>query len=103
MVVKDANGETFIGNATIDPSSKRQVFHKIYETFFLRLYGEDTIGCICLALTDKGHSEHGPLDNCIATMSCYADSKHMLCVSNAIVMVYFEQVHPKLPHKTNKK
>ena len=33
------------------------------------------------------------------TMSCYSSSKYMLCVFHAIVMAYFEHVHPKLPHK----
>ena len=103
MVVKDANGETFIGNATIIPSGKRWVFQKIYSTFFLHLYGEATIGRNRLALTDDDTSEHGPLDNVITTMSCYSLSKHMLCVFHAIVMAYFEQVHPKLPHKKKNK
>ena len=103
MVVKDVNGETFIGNATIIPSGKRWVFQEIYTTFFIHLCGEETIGCNRLALTDDDSSEHGPLDNVIRTMFCYASSKHMLCVFHAIVMAYFEQVHPKLPHKRTKK
>ena len=35
MVVKDANGETFVGNATIIPFGKRWVFLQIYEILFL--------------------------------------------------------------------
>ena len=35
MVVKDGNGETYIGNVTIIPSQKQWVFMKIYQTFFL--------------------------------------------------------------------
>ena len=70
MVVKDANGKTFIDNATIIPSGKRWVSHRFYETFFLHLYGEDMIGRNHLALTGDGNSEHGPLDNCIAIISC---------------------------------
>ena len=67
------------------------------------MYGEETIGRNRLALTDDDSSEHGLLDNVIRTMSRYASSKHMLCVLHAIVMAYFEQVHPKLPHKRTKK
>ena len=40
LVVKDANGETFIGNATVIPSGQRWVFDKIYQSFFFNLYGE---------------------------------------------------------------
>ena len=61
------------------------------------------IGRNRLALPDDDNSEYGPLDICIVTMSCYDDSKHMLCVFYAIVMAYYKQLHPKLPHKTNKK
>ena len=39
MVVKDANGKTFVGNATVIPSGKHWVFLRIYETFFIRLLG----------------------------------------------------------------
>ena len=35
MVVKDASGETFIGNVTLIPSQKRWVFHMIYRDFLL--------------------------------------------------------------------
>ena len=80
MVMKDANGETFVGNATIIPSNKRWVFLQIYQKQFLHLYGDIMIGCNGLTLTDDNNSEYGPLDNCIATIFCYADSKHMLCV-----------------------
>ena len=97
LVTKDANGQTFIGNATVIPSGKRWVFLKIYQVFFIEMYGEATIGRNRLALTDDDNAEHGPLDNCIATMKCYASSLHMLCVFHAIVMAYQEQVQSKLP------
>ena len=34
MVVKDGNGETYVGNVTVIPSQQRWVFMKIYKTFF---------------------------------------------------------------------
>ena len=43
MVVKDGNGETFIGNAIVVPSGKRWVFNKIYKYSFVYLYGKITI------------------------------------------------------------
>lgn len=99
MVVKDANGETFVGNATVIPSGKHWVFLRIYETFFIHLFGEETISRNRLALTDDDHAEHGPFDNLIKTMSCYSESTHMLCVFHAIVMSYHEKIYPKLPRK----
>ena len=99
LVVKDANGETFIGNATIIPSGKRWVYMQIYQDFFVHLYGKTTIGRNRLALTDDDHAEYGPLDNCIKTMKCYSKSLHGLCIFHSIVMKYHEQVHPLLPHK----
>ena len=83
MVVKDANGETFIGNATIIPSGKRRVFQKIYTKFFIHLYGEETIGRNRLALTDDDSSEHGSLDNAITTndVLLFILEAHVMCFS----------------------
>ncbi|KAL7543722.1 hypothetical protein ACHAXR_013004 [Thalassiosira sp. AJA248-18] len=105
MVVKDANGQTFIGNATVIPSGKRWVFQKIYQSFFVHLYGRVTISRNRLALTDDDNAEWGAFDNCIKTMNCYQDSTHMLCVCvfHALVMGYHEQIHPHLPRKQKKK
>jgi hypothetical protein len=103
MVVKDANGETFIGNATVIPSGQRWVFDKIYQSFFFNLYGEVTLGRNRLALTDEDNAEYGPFDNCVKTMDCYEKSTHMLCVFHALVMTFHEEVYPKLPHKRGNK
>jgi hypothetical protein len=102
MVVKDANGQTFVGNATYIPSGQRWVFQFIYQRFFLELYGEETMGRNRLMLTDDDPSAHGPLDNCIKTMDCFSQSCHMLCVFHAIVMVFHKKIYPKLPHKRGK-
>ena len=103
MVVKDANGQTFISNATFIPSGQHWVFMTIYQSFFVHLYEEATISRNCLFLTDNDVAEHGPLDNCIQTMQCYALYIHMLCVFHAIVMAYHDKVYPKLPHKRGSK
>lgn len=99
MVVKDPNGETFVGNATVIPSGRGWIFQRIYEIFFLALYGEVTVGRNRLALTDDDDAEHGPFKNCIKTMGCYSKSMHMLCVFHALVLAYNEQVYPLLPRK----
>ena len=98
LVVKDASGETFIGNATVIPSGKKWVFQKIYQTFFLNLYGPLTIRRNRLVITDDDRSQYGPLENCVATLECYAESKHMLCVFHAVAMGFYETIRPKLPH-----
>ena len=104
IVVKDANGKTFIGNASFIPSGQRWVFSTIYQSFFIHLYRAATISWKRLFLTDDV-AERGPLDSCIKTMACYSYSTHMLCVFHGIVMAFHKKVYPKLPHKrgSNKK
>ena len=53
MVVRDANGQCFVGNLTVIPSGQSWVFMKIYRTFFVKLYGDVTISRNRLGLTDK--------------------------------------------------
>jgi hypothetical protein len=103
MVVKDASGEAYPANLTIIPSGQMWVFMKIYQTFFLELYGEVTISRNRLALTDDDKSEHGPLDNLIATSDHWNKSHHMLCIFHSIVKAFHEQVHPLLPAQTRDK
>ncbi len=97
MVMKDASGETFVGNLTIIPSGQLWVFMRIYETFFVKLYGEHTISRNRLVLTDDDKSEHGPLDSLIASSPIYKKSKHMLCIFHAIVQTFQKEIYPKLP------
>ena len=99
MVVKDASDEAFPGNATAVPSGQRWVFQKIYQSFFIHLYGAATISRNRLALTDDNLSEHGPLDNFVKTMDCYKLSTHMSCVLHALVMAFYKQVYLNLPHR----
>ena len=102
MVVKDADGTTYIGNATFIPSGQRWVFSMIYQTFFVKLYGQTTISRNRLCLTDDDSAEWGPLDSCIQTIDCWKGSRHMLCMFHAVTISFFEQVHPKLPHRSGK-
>ena len=53
MVVKDANGETHVGNISVLPSEKKWVFNEIYQTIFVSLYGETTMNRNRLMLTDE--------------------------------------------------
>ncbi len=57
MVLKDANGEAHIGNISVLPSEKHWVFNEIFKTVFTESYGESTICCNCLILTDKDRAE----------------------------------------------
>ena len=97
MVVKDADGSTYIGNATVIPSGKRWVYGMIYRNVFHNLYGEVTISRNKLCLTDDDTAEWGPLEDCIKTVSCWKGSLHMLCMFHALTLVYYEQIYPKLP------
>ena len=60
MVVKDANGKAYIGNATIIPSGKRWLYTHIYKIFLLELFGEATISRNRLCLTNDDIAEWGP-------------------------------------------
>ena len=103
MVVKDGNGETYVGNVTVIPSQQRWVFMKIYKTFFLYLYGEVTVSRFQLAVTDDDVSAHGPFDCLIKTMSCYTNCVHILCVFHGLIMVFHTEVYPLLPHRRGSK
>ena len=102
MVVKDSDGSTHIGNTTFIPSGKSWVFSLIYQTFFVTLYGKNTISRVRLCLTDDDTSEWRPLDSCMQTISCWSGARHMLCMFHAVTLAFFEQIHPKLPHKSGK-
>ena len=99
MVVKDGNGKTFVGNITIVTSQQRWVFMKIYQTFFVYLYGTVTVSRFQLAVTDDDVSAHGPFDCLIKTQSCYTNCVHMLCVFHGLIMMFHTNVYHLLPHK----
>ena len=102
MVVKEANGSTAIGNVTVIPSNKRWVYSFIYRHFFLRLYGEQTILRNRLCITDDDTSEWLPLEDCIKTVPHWKGTVHMLCLFHALTLVFFQNVHPKLPTKNGR-
>ncbi len=99
MVLKDANGEAHIGNISVLPSEKRWVFNEIFKTVFTKLYGESTIRCNRLMLTDEDSAEVEPIMNSIATIDAYHGSAHMLCMFHALAKKFKELVYPKLPHE----
>ena len=103
MVVKDASGETFVGNVTLIPSQQRWVFHMIYRDFFTALYGKVTVSRFRLLLTDDDIAEHGPLDCLISTNGCYKNGRHMLCIFHGIVMGFMEKIYVHLPTKSGRK
>ena len=96
MVVKDADGSTYIGNATVIPSEKRWVYGMIYRNFFINfmeklLYPETNYASLMMILLS------GVRLTCIKTVSCWKSSLHMLCMFHALTLVYYEQIYPKLP------
>ena len=99
MVVKDGNGETYIGNVTIIQSQKQWVFIKIYQTVFLYIYGQGTVSRFQLAVTDDDVSAHGPFDYLIKTTHCYSNCTHILCVFHGLIMMFHTDIYPLLPHK----
>ena len=80
MVVKDGNGKTFVGNITIIPSQQRWEFMKIYQTFFVYLYGMVTVSRFQLAVTNDDVSAHGPLPNKDPEL-LHKLCAHVVCVS----------------------
>lgn len=98
MVVKDANGETHIGNISVLPSEKKWVFNEVIRTIFITLYGTETIKRNRLILTDEDSAEYEPVMNAINTTNAYSNSSHMLCVFHALAKKFKEMVYPKLPH-----
>lgn len=102
MTVKDASGECFPGNLTVIPSGQLWVYHHIYQTMFMKLYGPATLSRLRLALTDDDQTEHGPFDDAIKTNSAYNKAHHMLCIFHALVKAFHEQVYPLLPGNKGK-
>ena len=98
-VVKEATGQCFIVNATVMPCGRRWMFQKIYQTFFLYLYGKVAIERVELVLTDNDDANHGALRDVTILEPCWEGVRHMLCVFHALVMAFHKDVYPFLPHK----
>ena len=104
MVVKDANGETHIGNVCVLPSEQKWVFNEIYKTIFVSLYGETTMKRNRLMLTDEDTCAYEPVLDAIKNTETYANSELMLCMFHALAKKFKEMVFPHLPHdKSGKK
>ena len=97
IVVKDASGEYFIGNATLLPCGQLWMFTKLYQYFFYQLYGPVTLSRLRLALTDEDLASRGSFDAATHAMACYTNAKHMLCIFHTIVMNFHDSVYGKLP------
>ena len=87
-VVKEATGQCFIVNATVMPCGRRWMFQKIYQTFFLYLYGKVAIERVELVLTDNDDANHGALRDVTILEPCWEGARHMLCVFHALVMAF---------------
>ena len=98
-VLKSSNGGCFIGNLTVLPCQQRWIFLKIYQTFFLYLYGKDTISKIRLVLTDDDEASHSAFDTCRILVANWSLCLHMLCIFHGLVMKFHKLVWPKLPHR----
>ena len=100
-VLKASTGGCFIGNLTILPCQQRWIFLKIYQTFFLFLYGVDTISRLRLVLTDDDEASHSAFDTCTIIVPSYNLCIHMLCIFHGLVMKLHKEVWPKLPHRSD--
>ena len=101
MVVRDSNGQCFVGNLTVIPSGQSWVFMKIYRTFFVQLYGYVTISQNRLGLTDEDKCKFGPFQSLIVTDPMFKNSKSMLCIFHAIVQPFHKLIYPLLPATTS--
>ena len=63
LCVKDSLGKSYPVNITVIPSGKKWVFHTIYSSSFCLLYGEKTISCNRLAITDEDVSEYSTFES----------------------------------------
>ena len=99
LVIKDASGETNIGNATILPCGKKWMFTYVYQHFFSYLYGNRTVARVRLALTDDDVASHGAFDGSAQLVEHLHGAKHMLCVFHAVVMKFQDMVYDLLPKK----
>ena len=103
MDVKDASGETNIGNASVLPCGKFWIFPIVNEKLLRYLYGDTTLSCLRLVLTDDDTSSHSAFDAAIKIVKALSSAKHMLCVFHAAVMRYQDLVYGHLPKKRDGK
>ncbi len=84
MAIRTPTGRIFPGIFTIIPSTKKWVFHAIFQHAFLSLYGE----CICflnrLFLTDEEDAEYRSFECSIETHNVFQFSRVMVCTFLAV-------------------
>ena len=103
LVVKDASGETHVGNLSLLPCGKTWIFTQLYCHFLRFLYGKQTLSRNRLAMTDDNTASHGAFDCSSALMTSLSKSKNMLCTFHSIVMKFQEVVYPHLPKQKGTK
>ena len=103
LVLKDASGETNIGNASVLPCGKKWIFTYIYQHFFRFLYGELTLSRMRLELTDDDTAANCDFDGSTQIVKELSSAKHMLCVFHAVVMKFQEVVYRLLPRRKKSK
>jgi hypothetical protein len=84
MAIRTPTGKTFPGNYTIISSSKKWVFHAIFQLAFVELYGKKVCSLNRLVLTDEEDAKYRPFETMIATQDSFKKSKVMLCIFHAI-------------------
>ena len=97
LVLKDASGETNIGNASVLPCGKLWIFLMVYQKLLRYLYRDTTLSRLRLVLTDDDTSSHGAFDAATKFVKEISSAKHMLCVFHAVVMRYQDFVYGFLP------
>ena len=97
MIVKDSNGQKFIGNVRVILSLQHCVHARMYTKTVINFYGEVGFSHHRLALTDDDVSEWGPLEDCIATRTYLHGTKHVICRFHVRTLVSFQTMYPKIP------
>ena len=103
LVIKDASGETHIGNASVLPCGQLWIFLMVYEKFLLFLYGDISLSRLRLALTDDDTSSHSAFDAATKIVKALSSAKHMLCVFHAVTMRFQDLVYAYLPKRRDGK
>ncbi len=99
MAVRSPSGKTFPGNFTNIPSAKKWVFHAIYRSAFLSLYGEHICWLNRLVITDEEDAEDCSFGTLILTHEMFWSSTVMLCTFHAIWQPFKRDVYHLLPSK----
>jgi hypothetical protein len=100
MAIRTPTGQTFLGNFTMIPLSKKWVFHAIFRHAFLSLYGEFICSLDRLVLTDEEDAEYRSFECLTETQNVFQFSRVMLCTFHAVWQPFKHDLYPLLPKKT---